>query len=191
MKLNKLAAATGLFLSLAIAAPTVALARHGADDPVGHVRGGHGADDNDRRGARRQRRRRQDRRSSRRPRRPRRRRRPRPRLIDRLPRSVLPSERKGPRQRGPYAFEAVVDRRELGEHVPLAQHVDRIDELVDGADERQRLQPRVGHALETRVDEAGGAENAERSRVEQADGRIHGAREPCCVVLRGQRFHDR
>jgi hypothetical protein len=45
MKLNKLAAATGIFLTLAAAAPLVALAKHGADDPVGHVRGGHGADD--------------------------------------------------------------------------------------------------------------------------------------------------
>jgi hypothetical protein len=45
MKLDKLAAATGIFLSLAVAAPTVAFARHGADDPVGHVRAGHGADD--------------------------------------------------------------------------------------------------------------------------------------------------
>ena len=45
MKVNKLVAATGVFLSLAVAAPTVAFARHGADDPAGHVRGGHGADD--------------------------------------------------------------------------------------------------------------------------------------------------
>ena len=45
MKVNRIAAATGVFLSLAVAAPTVAFARHGADDPVGHVRGGHGADD--------------------------------------------------------------------------------------------------------------------------------------------------
>ena len=43
MKLNKLAAATGIFLSLAVAAPTVAFARHGADDRAGHVR--HGGDD--------------------------------------------------------------------------------------------------------------------------------------------------
>jgi hypothetical protein len=45
MKLNKVAAATGIFLSLAVAAPSVAFARHGADDRGGHVRGGHGADD--------------------------------------------------------------------------------------------------------------------------------------------------
>jgi hypothetical protein len=48
MKVNKLAAAVGVFLSLAVAAPTVAFARHGADDPVGHVRHGdarHGGDD--------------------------------------------------------------------------------------------------------------------------------------------------
>ena len=32
MKLNKIAAATGIFLSLAVAAPSVAFARHGADD---------------------------------------------------------------------------------------------------------------------------------------------------------------
>ena len=43
MKLNRLAAATGIFLSLAVAAPSVAFARHGADDRAGHVR--HGADD--------------------------------------------------------------------------------------------------------------------------------------------------
>jgi len=43
MKLNKLAAAIGIFLSLAVAAPTVAFARHGADDRAGHVR--HGGDD--------------------------------------------------------------------------------------------------------------------------------------------------
>jgi len=45
MKLSKIAAATGIFLSLAVAAPSVAFARHGADDRAGHVRGGHGADD--------------------------------------------------------------------------------------------------------------------------------------------------
>ena len=39
MKLNKLAAAIGVALSLAAAAPVVALAKHGADDPIGHVRG--------------------------------------------------------------------------------------------------------------------------------------------------------
>jgi hypothetical protein len=44
MKVNRIAAATGVFFSLAVAAPTLAFARHGADDPVGHVRGGHGAD---------------------------------------------------------------------------------------------------------------------------------------------------
>jgi hypothetical protein len=38
MKVNRIAAATGVFLSLAVAAPTVAFARHGADDPAGHVR---------------------------------------------------------------------------------------------------------------------------------------------------------
>jgi hypothetical protein len=43
MKLNKVAAATGIFLSLAVAAPSVAFARHGADDRAGHVR--HGGDD--------------------------------------------------------------------------------------------------------------------------------------------------
>jgi len=40
MKLNKLAAAIGIFLSLAVAAPTVAFARHGADDRAGHGKGG-------------------------------------------------------------------------------------------------------------------------------------------------------
>ena len=45
MKLNKIAAAAGIFLSLAVAVPSVAFARHGADDPAGHVRGGHGSDD--------------------------------------------------------------------------------------------------------------------------------------------------
>jgi hypothetical protein len=45
MKVNRIAAATGVFLSLAVAAPTVAFARHGADDPAGHVRHGNGADD--------------------------------------------------------------------------------------------------------------------------------------------------
>ena len=43
MKLNKIAAAAGIFLSLAVAAPSVASARHGADDRAGHVR--HGGDD--------------------------------------------------------------------------------------------------------------------------------------------------
>jgi len=43
MKLNKLAATIGIFLSVAVAAPTVAFARHGADDRAGHVR--HGGDD--------------------------------------------------------------------------------------------------------------------------------------------------
>jgi hypothetical protein len=50
MKANRIAAATGIFLSLAVAAPAVAFARHGADDRVGHVRGGHGADDGARHG---------------------------------------------------------------------------------------------------------------------------------------------
>ena len=45
MKVNRIAAATGIFLSLAVAATTVAFARHGADDPAGHVRGSHGGDD--------------------------------------------------------------------------------------------------------------------------------------------------
>jgi hypothetical protein len=45
MNANRIAAATGIFLSLAVAAPAVAFARHGADDRVGHLRGGHGADD--------------------------------------------------------------------------------------------------------------------------------------------------
>jgi hypothetical protein len=45
MKLNKLAAAIGVFLSLAAAAPVVAIAKDGADDPAGHVHGGHGGDD--------------------------------------------------------------------------------------------------------------------------------------------------
>jgi hypothetical protein len=45
MKLNKFAAAAGMCLTLAAATPVVALAKHGADDPRGHVRGGHGADD--------------------------------------------------------------------------------------------------------------------------------------------------
>ena len=45
MKANRIAAATGIFLSLAVAAPAVAFARHGADDRVGHVRAAHGGDD--------------------------------------------------------------------------------------------------------------------------------------------------
>lgn len=45
MNLNKLAAASGIVLALAGAAPVVALAKHGADDRAGHIRGGHGADD--------------------------------------------------------------------------------------------------------------------------------------------------
>jgi Spy/CpxP family protein refolding chaperone len=45
MEIKKLAAATGIVLSLAGATPVVAFAKHGADDPAGHVRGGHGADD--------------------------------------------------------------------------------------------------------------------------------------------------
>ena len=43
MQLRKLAAATGTVLSLAAATPVVALAKHGADDPATHVRGGHAA----------------------------------------------------------------------------------------------------------------------------------------------------
>lgn len=39
-----LAAATGIFLSLAAAAPVVALAKNGADDPATHINGGGGAD---------------------------------------------------------------------------------------------------------------------------------------------------
>ena len=45
MKLNKLAAAIGIFLSLAAAAPVVAVAKDGADDPAGDVRGHGGGDD--------------------------------------------------------------------------------------------------------------------------------------------------
>jgi hypothetical protein len=45
MKLNKLAAAVGVILSLAAAAPVVAVAKDGADNPPGDVRGGGGADD--------------------------------------------------------------------------------------------------------------------------------------------------
>ncbi len=45
MKLSKLAAAIGVFLSLAAAAPVVAVAKDGADDPAGDVRNGGGADD--------------------------------------------------------------------------------------------------------------------------------------------------
>lgn len=45
MKLNKLAAAIGVFLSLAAAAPVAAVAKDGADDPAGHVRGHGGGDD--------------------------------------------------------------------------------------------------------------------------------------------------
>ena len=45
MKLNKLAASIGVFLALAAIAPVVAVAKDGADDPPGHVGGGHGADD--------------------------------------------------------------------------------------------------------------------------------------------------
>ena len=46
MKLNKIAAGIGVFLSLAAAVPAVALAKNGADDPAGHVgHGGHGGDD--------------------------------------------------------------------------------------------------------------------------------------------------
>lgn len=45
MKLSKLSAAIGIFLSLAAAAPVVAIAKDGADNPPGDVRGGGGADD--------------------------------------------------------------------------------------------------------------------------------------------------
>lgn len=45
MKLNKLAAAVGVCLSLAAAAPVVALAKDGADNPPGDISGGNGADD--------------------------------------------------------------------------------------------------------------------------------------------------
>jgi hypothetical protein len=45
MKAKQLAASIGVFLSLAAAVPAVAFARHGADDRIGHVRHGHGADD--------------------------------------------------------------------------------------------------------------------------------------------------
>jgi len=48
MKAKKIAAAIGVFLSLGAAVPAVALAKHGADDPAGHVRHGHhhhGGDD--------------------------------------------------------------------------------------------------------------------------------------------------
>jgi hypothetical protein len=45
MDIKKLAAAFGIFLTLAVAAPVAAFARHSADDPAGHIRGGHGADD--------------------------------------------------------------------------------------------------------------------------------------------------
>jgi len=45
MKVNRLAAAAGVVLSLAAAAPVIALAKHGADDPATHIRGGKGADD--------------------------------------------------------------------------------------------------------------------------------------------------
>ena len=36
MKVNRIAAATGVFLSLAVAAPAVAFARHGGDDGARH-----------------------------------------------------------------------------------------------------------------------------------------------------------
>ncbi|MDX6422807.1 MAG: hypothetical protein QOI67_278 [Gaiellaceae bacterium] len=42
---TRFAAALGAALSLAIAAPVVAIAKNGADDPAGHVRHGRGADD--------------------------------------------------------------------------------------------------------------------------------------------------
>jgi plastocyanin len=40
MQINKLAAATGIVLSLAVAAPLAALANNGADDPAGHLSDG-------------------------------------------------------------------------------------------------------------------------------------------------------
>lgn len=43
--MRKLATLLSLFAVLAIAVPVTAQARHGADDPVGHVRHGRGADD--------------------------------------------------------------------------------------------------------------------------------------------------
>ncbi|MDX6485077.1 MAG: hypothetical protein QOF43_230 [Gaiellaceae bacterium] len=42
---NRMFAVVGAILSLAVALPAVAAAKHGADDRAGHVRGGHGADD--------------------------------------------------------------------------------------------------------------------------------------------------
>lgn len=45
MKLTKLGAAIGVFLALAAALPVVAVAKDGADNPPGDVRGGHGGDD--------------------------------------------------------------------------------------------------------------------------------------------------
>ena len=42
---NRLAATLGAVLALAAAAPVVAVAKNGADDPAGHVRKSHGADD--------------------------------------------------------------------------------------------------------------------------------------------------
>ena len=48
---TRLTAAIGAALALAVAAPVVAVAKNGADDPPGHVRHGRGADDNKPRGA--------------------------------------------------------------------------------------------------------------------------------------------
>lgn len=42
---TRLTAAIGAALALAVAAPVVAVAKNGADDPPGHVRHGRGADD--------------------------------------------------------------------------------------------------------------------------------------------------
>jgi hypothetical protein len=44
MRLSKLAAAVGVFLSLAAVSPVVAVAKDGADDPAGEVRHGGGDD---------------------------------------------------------------------------------------------------------------------------------------------------
>ena len=45
----------------------------------------------------------------------------------------------------------------------VAEHVRRIDPLVDAADERESAQPRVGDPLQARIDEAARAEDAERA----------------------------
>jgi hypothetical protein len=56
--------------------------------------------------------------------------------------------------------------------VRLAEHVRRIHELIDRANERERTQPGVGDPLETGVDEAAGSEHAERPFVKEADGLV-------------------